>query len=188
MATPNFHKAMSSNYHVIESEDNIDLYDLREQVLECDGFGPSSVHRTRWGDFVLGEKETVARYGKRCTFDLSLTTLVSLNAGHYCGANVDYELHAHVDGGSDFILSTFDTLEDAVDALIEDAFDNADYDMVWYNKGLQKTHEESIRKLYTEAIEKAMEEGEKICESMAETHLRCVGVFSNGEAVYEVAG
>ena len=187
MATPNYHKAMTKQYHVIESED-VNVYDLYEQIMECDGFEQSNVHRTRRGDVVLGEKETVARYGKRCTFDLTLTMLVSVNSGYYCGANMDYELYAHIDGGSDFILSTFDTIEDAVDALMEEAFDNADYDYVWFNKGLQKTHEESIRKMYTEAIEKAMEEGEKICESMADTHLRCIGVFSNGEAVYEVAG
>ena len=55
------------------------------------------------------------------------------------------------------------------------------------NKGLSKIHAQRINEAMHQAINKLQEEAEKAFAASCDDKLVCVGVFSNGEAIYKRA-
>ena len=110
-------------------------------------------------------------YSSKQYGDIEFTITVScmIRSAYYDGANLDWE----VEYGENY-----DDLEYAIEA--ELSFSES------MNKGMQELQKDNIRTWAENKTSEMIEAIEKIYEQ-ASTPLRCVGVFSNGEAIYERA-
>ena len=69
------------------------------------------------------------------------------------------------------------------DTIVGDILDDLAYYSGW-NNGLIAIHRPRIMREISGAIDKAANEADALCAWSCDVKLRCVGIFSNGAAVY----
>lgn len=110
---------------------------------------------------------------------LSLDGQIMWRPGYYAGAVLDWDLEATV-GGERFYLSEYD----GIDEMAEDALGA----WCWDAGEEEETGEEAeARGLLAEALEAAGATLDGIFAALCDAPMRCAGVFSNGEAIYQMA-
>ena len=188
MSTSNFHSVNASKIFMIEIETDFDYEDATDN-LECvlEEEFKNSYTENRCNDMkdenelrsypsrVLGQVYGDSRTYKKLEIDVFVVVDIVIRTGYYENANFDYNIKFDI--GDEKNVSE--------DELFDTLVDNAMY----YN---DMSKEEAVRnaKFAEKFLEKAMadlrNEVEKIFEQYS-TPLNCIGVASNGEALYEVA-
>lgn len=181
MGTCNFHKTNASKYFVVlmpyEDEDEgvttirqpeeMDvefLQDcLRERLKELADKSDFDFYKSEFGEIY----QTITFMG----IDTQIELEVKLNHGYYEGAVLDYNIVLRVDG------TDVDDLECATDYWLNLLEDD--------QKGLSIANRGRFERKLQNALDNMTTELETVFASIAEHTLKCVGVFSNGEAVYQ---
>lgn len=103
---------------------------------------------------------------------------VTLNHGYYEGHNLDWEIRFE-----GFRYSDYEDMDD----FLED-FRDEYLSYVNLNEGMAEIQWPNFCKRFKSWIQKCIIECEKKCREMCDEVYHCIGVFSNGEAIYERVG
>lgn len=183
MGTANFYVKNASKYFVVlenSQEEDGEVYppeqweieDFKNDIHERFEQLPFGFQKDdKWVDdsTYLGTMSIDRNFG-----DISVEVQIDiiLRSGYYEAAVLDWEVKFYVDGDEvdqDYIWS---------DRIIE-------YSTSDMSKGLQAIQFGHIRNWYPKAMDKLIEETEKVFETVCSTKLICIGRASNGEAFYK---
>lgn len=117
-----------------------------------------------------------------------ITAYITINPGHYEHSNLDYRL----------VIDCCDSdtpKEDVADIIVDDFIDdkygtslcylsNGVGTKIW-NNGLRKMQKHNFEKAITKFVDHIIEECEIMCHNLSHDVYQKVGVFSNGEGIYE---
>lgn len=213
MSCPNFHKIHARNYYVVGDETSYYDPETGEDVpcqKECEdydmdidcaceigkekGFTPldckypksyvrsmgASAIMKKSGWYAFGKKSNGMDFNQ---FEFSKEIYV--HSGYYSGMNYDWDISINDNFGDNFRLSEYDDVdllvEDIADAWQEEASDT------WYegwNAGMAKIQKKNLKKWLVKMIGKFSDEADDMCRDICEDVYVCVGIFSNGEAIY----
>lgn len=107
---------------------------------------------------------------------------IGLNYGYYEGATIDYDFYY----GNYDSLSDYKTVDDFVQDVVESILENKLIYENW-NKGLCAIQRPNLYKRIYTIISGLIDEAETICNHCCDERLVRIGIFSNGEAIYEYA-
>ena len=175
MSAQNFYNKNASRIFANECEEEWDYEDLKSNLnselakLETDNLYIDCYADERhngdrnYGGLILGTLSIEKEYSQ---MDVSVTLTPVIRSGYYGGVNLDWEMEYHIEG---------DPHDDIDDIDWEAHFPNRPF---MYEGWVTTFLEESADKLKTKV--------EKVFADYS-TPLNRVGVFSNGEAIYEKA-
>lgn len=110
----------------------------------------------------------------------SLEVSIIRRSGYYSGAALDWDIKiAGYSLAEDFNGDRDELAAAVVGDLLEDP---AYYD--GWNRGLVAIHRPRLVRELSAAIDRAAREADALCSWACDLKLRCIGVFSNGEAIY----
>lgn len=138
------------------------------------------------------EKDTLCEsFGtkKPWFLEVGITPTILMRSGYYSGTNLDYEIKMEDAYGNSVELSDCTGVADMVDTMLchlEEMVEYHGIDEKW-NLGTFKLQKKNIEKWLTDRLTQMIDECEDICQTMCDETYVCVGVFSNGEAIYEKA-
>jgi hypothetical protein len=190
MSTCNFSVRNASGYYALENYDPEQVQMNAEGRADADRFTEED-DRERgaydWRDagqvilsYDLGKFSLPGALG----LCVDLRGQIIMRAGYYAGATLDWDLEVN------FLYEYFDLNEywDGQAALVSDVVENALYE-IECREG--EAPGEATREAIARRLEAIMEEArgtlDGICRDLCEQPLRCVGVFSNGSAIYALA-
>lgn len=102
-------------------------------------------------------------------------------SGYYSGACLDWEIKVE---GYSLTWDCHGDLDELVAAVVDDVIiPEREYYDGW-NKGLCAIHRPRLIRELSAAVERAGREADALCACGCDIKLRCLGVFSNGEAFY----
>ena len=215
MSTPNFHKVHARNYYVIydettryDEETDTDVPCMRDSddfdmVIDwaCEyaktekGYTPlnctypNSFVRSMDSSAILEKAEWVS-FGKKSDYkpfnQFEFKRQIFVHNGHYCGANYDWDIVLTMNCGESYRLSEYDSVDDLIDDITDEWQEEASD--TWYegwNNGLAVMQKKNVKKWLTKMFDKFSDEADDLCRNLCEGVYVCVGIFSNGEAVYE---
>lgn len=110
----------------------------------------------------------------------SLDVQIVRRSGYYSGAALDWDIKAAGYSLADDFRGDRDEMAAAI---VGDILDDLAYYSGW-NNGLIAIHRPRIMREISGAIDKAANEADALCAWSCDVKLRCVGIFSNGAAVY----
>ena len=110
----------------------------------------------------------------------SLGVQIVRRSGYYSGAALDWDIKAAGYSLADDFRGDRDEMAAAI---VGDILDDLAYYSGW-NNGLIAIHRPRIMREISGAIDKAANEADALCAWSCDVKLRCVGIFSNGAAVY----
>lgn len=200
MGTCNFHTINADRTYVLYDyfEEDGERYEnewsfLKEDILSFGlerGFDDSKQRSFRFGrdsDISILCKEWWFEY-KTSGLKYKIEAYITMNPGYYEHCNLDYRLvvdYEENDTPKDELLDRIveDFTEDLGNSYIS-YISGGVANAVW-NRGLRKAHEKHFRREAEKFIDNIIEECEHMCKDMSHDTYRRVGVFSNGEGIYE---
>jgi hypothetical protein len=191
MATPNFASPENaSKYYVVltsyEDEESGEVRypeyweyeDFKDNMVSLIEELPFNVYESGFIDNSrsYASTELTSLHNSKCFGDVEvgITVVAILTGAYYDGATLDYLVK--------FECSGYET--DSIDDLLETFVDPYYSDM---NEGMLKIQSKNAERFLEEELEAMSSKLEEVYERVSEHKLNCVGVFSNGEAVYESA-
>lgn len=110
-----------------------------------------------------------------------LTAKIVWRSGYYSGAILDYEIF----GGS-YVgkMSDYRDSDDFALDVIDDIIDDCSNYYGW-NPGVCAALRPKVEKAVEDAFNAIAKDSENVCQALADSSLVCVGIFSNGEAIYK---
>lgn len=157
----------------------IDLMDsIEERILEHKGF----VKREHGNDrnypiTKIGYLESSKTY---LGVDIDVRCYIVIQSAYYEGATLDYLITVLVNG-DEFNYSTGSRYDNGM----EDVLNEITYMQSNYKQGLINIMRPKAERFITESIQQLSSISEGILEASSDLKLNCLGIFSNGEAVYE---
>lgn len=199
MSTPNFKKQNAKNYYVVEREDSWDYKmfedDMPEMAKQIDVFKANNCRIEPMDDYDH-DMSYPTHYNTLVWDDIvksnvgaTIKAQIGITSGYYQAANLDYNIIVYCDATRDeFYLSDYDgNVEDMVESMLGYYKKNEDWQ--WecrsITAGLFKMNKAKIVKAFVKKIEDIVEGCEQLCKNACDEVYGCVGVFSNGEAIYE---
>lgn len=183
MATPKFRKYNTTNYDVINDPDDFTAEIITDSAADELGMTPNNDYNN---DAIAdGDKYLDISGWKFLSDGVLADTEIKLNPGYYEGCTVDFDITLIDDYGdrhrlSDFYGDVDGLAEEYIDALGEYICNN------WpEHKGTWALIRKSACRRLVEGLNRIAGELDAFCEKMADDTLRCVCIFSNGEAVYQ---
>lgn len=199
MSTPNFSFSNTNNVYVIHEFEEFTLDFLRERAAEAlkekSGLVVSEINEhddNRSYPAVFFTKiDSDFTY---CGISVRVTAEIGLRSGYYGGCNLDFNLK--VESGDVSIdpyylwknsrsYYEYDDPKDLADDFIEEVIDWGIPANVGYNKGLIRMNKGRFVKRLCVEIERMCEVADSLCKQLCDNEYACVGIFSNGEAIYE---
>lgn len=201
MATPNFSCYNADNVYVVEVFDDYTAEELQEQVHELlDGDKDYYIHDIEeYDDDRSYPAMFVSKIGKQFEFnglDICVSIDFGIRAGYYSANNLDFRLSVeccnawgwmepfeYIDTESSYYgyQSPMELAQD----FVKDIDDNNVIERVDGSKGTFRMNKEKMAKRIAAEMFEMMELGNRLCKELCESEYACVGVFSNGEAIYE---
>lgn len=126
----------------------------------------------------LGYFKETKHYGD---IDVTIKITAVIQSAYYEGATLDYLIEVESRGDS-WKHNTGSHYDNDLDSIMDDVFDPYYTDL---NKGLCKIMIPKALNWCENTIERLSSKVEGIFEGWSEHKLKCKGVFSNGEAIYE---
>ena len=201
MSTPNFSYWNANNVYVIEDGGDFLVEDLREglkSMLENDkslNVYDRNEHNGNYS-YPAVVYTTIEREFEFCGVSMCVSADMIVRSGYYEGYNLDFDIKVSCGNAFGTIEpyeyinsqrshygynSGFDLGVDLVNELI-------DYnvpDLLGYSKGLFAMNRSRFAKRIEKEIDAMVAFADDLCGKLCEDKYACVGVFSNGEAVYE---
>lgn len=182
MSTPNFCCKNTSKIYAIENNEDFAQYDCQES-LECLDWTPCDEcdgDRSYPASIIAEKTKYICVAGS----SIDITAKAKIVCGYWSGACFDFDCELSVYDRDGYRVSDYDDIDTInkyldTDAIIEDNWTG--------NKGLTKIHSQRIYEAIQQAIDKLRKEAEKSFVECCSDVLLCVGVFSNGEAIYKRA-
>ena len=211
MSTPNFTIMCVNDYYALKdtltNEDTneevlMDYWDweqrmesIRENIKDKNGFTPvaPSTYDSDNDAHVLGFKDEWHDLDKSGNFYINLTKTLLIRDGHYRGAVLDYDIEMSYDGEGGTLCGGVFSGGDPEEDLKDNVLDAIEEDIKYWNgvrgwnMGLFKMQKNNLNKKLQKIITAARAEMETICKENADMKLYCTAVFSNGEALYQIA-
>lgn len=200
MATANFTKYNANYYYVLlptyEDEkgntiekDDIDFENDMDCIIargEDKGFSKYNGREFALGDTLpLLTKLEYPMFGKKeWDGDINvfrITVAIYVHSGHYTGANLDYDIIVDMNYTLPKCLSDFSDADDMAEEALEEFYDDC---REMYSEGYYKLMKDKAKKWLSKTIEDFAEEADNFCKECCDEVYGCMGVFSNGEAVY----
>lgn len=193
MSTSNFRLQCASKYYVLSSYVE-EINEQNEKEVVCKDWYHWKFDTERIME--VAEKKDYTRYisgslkerpmdnnicckvlyfGYEC-----LECYIGLNNGYYEGATIDYDIHCGYYGW----LSDYDTVDDFIYDIVEGVLTDKLHYKDW-NKGMCIIQRPNLYKKLSGVVFAMIDEAESICNDCCDENLVRVGLFSNGEAVYE---
>jgi hypothetical protein len=175
MSTQNFYNKNASRIFANECEEEWDYEDLKLNLnselakIETDNLFIDWYENERhngdrnYGGLILGTLSIEKEYSQ---MGVSVTLTPVIRSGYYGGVNLDWEMEYHIEGDP------------------HDDIDDIDWEAYFPTRPFM--YEVWIINFLEESADKLKTKVEKVFTDYS-TPLNCVGVFSNGEAVYEKA-
>lgn len=193
MSCPNFQKECAKSYYVINEWDEFIKDDIRilakeklKDVCEFvdDEFKDySDDHNYPACYYVEG-----VEYLEFCGMTIRISAKLGARDGNYVGVNLDYDVSIEYSSWCKDISSTLSDFKSG-DDLCKVFVDGLENDWVWENeecsKGLFMMNKGKLIKTLQKKVGEIVDTLEDICKSLCDDELACVGIFSNGEAIYE---
>lgn len=174
MSAPNFYNANASNIFMVSCEDDFSYQDTKDNVsYELEELGWDSVRKydgeRNYPGCVFSEKTKKASIGK---FWVDVTVRAIIRSGYFSDANLDWDIEID---GTEYDLECYNETE-ALEQL-ESSYEYSE------NPGFCKMQAKNLVKNVEKAVSELTEELESVYEKYSE-RLLCLGIFSNGEAIY----
>ena len=183
MSTPNFLCRNASRIFAITDEEG---YDLRDKIEDFTfklfdlGFDPcndSCNGSYSYPCMAIGEKTVSEQFGQ---LEFQAVIKVKVTSGYYSGACFDFDVEL-IDLSS--YMPKYDwSIGDENEDFKKSIFDSIDET---YNKGLAISQYSIVYGKLEKKIFEVISEAEKMFAEFCDMKLACVGIFSNGEAIYE---
>ena len=201
MSTPNFSFSNTNNVYVIDEIDDFTVIDLRERVenlLENDKSifirGIYEADGDRYYPALFFSE--LNHEFEFCGLSFCVSAEIGIRAGYYRGNNLDFNIkvtwenavgwvspyeynrnsHSYYDYESPYELGK---------ELAKEVDDGYYLEQLGVSRGLFVMNKERFAKRVAAEIDDMIEKADNICKQLCESEYACVGVFSNGEAVYE---
>lgn len=176
MGTSNFALKNASKYYANfpadewDYEDTIDWAQERFKQLGWDSADEYEDYLRSFPGKIFAEKSVYVDY---CGSEVEIKIKAIARSGYYEGFIFDYDFETRLTGW----------FEDKYDEPItpEIIIENMWID----NPGLCKIHAKHFADKINAELQAMIDEAEKEFENLSDNKLKCVGIFSNGEAVYE---
>jgi len=194
MSCPNFHKVNARKYFIACYESSVSVEEFDDFACQFfyddveNSFSERLKNEKNCREICNFEKYYDSSFRESKCLELSLCNDIKigkrelwveiipyLNSGHYYGCNADYSICVHFEDGS--VLENDDICESNVYDILSDFY-------YYDNKGMAKLQKKRYIQKIEEQIENLNEQFEIICKDLFEQYA-CVGIFSNGEAIYE---
>lgn len=200
MSCPNFHKVNARNFYAVsdktthfdENDNEVEAYKdsfdwEMDEEFACErgkekGFTPSETYVRSMNGSSFMEKETWLQWGTSERGEFCVTEQIFMHSGYYSGANYDWDICISDCYGGKWNLSEYDSEDDFLEDIVDSWKENASYD---WNEGLVNIHAKNIRKWLEKVLDNHSDMADNMCKEICDDELACVGIFSNGEAVYE---
>lgn len=195
MSTCNFHLQCASKYYVLSSyveemneQDEKEIVskewyhwdDDTERIMEVAGrkgytrYIPGTYKARPMDDSICSK---YFYFGNEC-----LECYIGLNNGYYEGATIDYDMR----WGDYGWLSDYDTADDFIHDIVEGILtEKSDYG--YWNEGMCTIQRPNLYKKLSGIVSAMIDEAGSICNDCCDEKLVIVGMFGNGEAIYERA-
>lgn len=191
MSTPNFSKFNTTNYCVLLNENHCDDYEFMvDDLVNCaedKGFDRTSDYGRSTKMSVFAERGGYEnKYNTELT-EIEMTTQLGVISGYYTDATLDFEVVIRPTiSGYNYRLSDFGSIFEMVESILSDMEAEVLYQQGYdgWNVGIWKMNKKHVETWLINLITKECDACDKYCEENCDTILKCMGVFSNGEAVY----
>lgn len=193
MSCPNFQKECAKSYYVINEWDDFMVDDIRETSKEKLK-GVCTLVDTKFVDYEHDYNYPACyyvegvKYLEFCGMTIRISSKLGARDGNYVGVNLDYDVSVEY---SSWYKDISAALSDCAsgDDLCEVFVDGLENDWVWENeecsKGLFMMNKGKLIKALQRKVGEIVDALEEMCKSLCDVELACVGIFSNGEAIYE---
>ena len=190
MATRNFYVKNANDVYAfaMEAEDCFDYDDSLDRIKEAGvskyGFEETSGDdgdRNFCGFYILNKD-----FGCRDFYNSDLSVAINITIlarnGYYEGANLDFELEVMNDDYYPYKLGDYKSEDDLIDDMADEFVDYCDE---VYNYGLRKCFKKRYEAFLKDFIDEAIEYANNVLKNLCEEEYSIVGVFSNGETLYQ---
>lgn len=177
MSTPNFSNINASRIYATHNEDYENVHYNVMSDLENRGWYPIKEYDSSnryYGGRMFMQKDKEVSIGR---FSISVSVKAIIRNGYYDDFNFDWDIEIEGDGSYDVSGEYSFGEEDAANLI---------YDCTYYTMGFCRMQARNLVSKVRCAISELSEELEKVYACYTD-QLVCVGIFSNGEAVYERA-
>lgn len=187
MSTPNFSKYNTKNYCVLYEF----MMDDLGYLAEDEGFDRTSDYNRSMEMSIFAERGLWENKFSTELTEVGIVSQLGVISGYYADATIDFEIEVTPTcSGYKYRLSDYDDIFSMVQDILADMDGDAEYyakyGMGW-NKGIWKMNKKHVQTWLIDLITKEYDRCNEFCENNCDNHLMCVGVFSNGEAVYRQA-
>ena len=194
MSCPNFQKECAKSYYVINEWDDFMVDDIRETAKDKLK-GICTFVDTNFVDYEHDYNHPACYYVEGveylefCGMTIRIAGKLGARDGNYVGVNLDYDVN--IEYSSTFNRDLSSSLSDNgdVDSLCENFVEGMEYDSAWedaeISKGLFMMNKGKLIKALQRKVGEIVDALEELCKSLCDGEYECVGIFSNGEAVYE---
>ena len=193
MSCPNFQKECAKSYYVINEWDEFIKDDIRILAKEklkdvCDFVDTEFKDYSDDHNYPACYFVECTEYLYFCGMTIRIKGKFGIRDGNYSGCNLDYDINVEYNSWYKDIVSN---LSDCVsgDELCEVFVDGLENDWVWeneeINKGLFFMNRKRLVKALQNKVGNIIDAFEEMCKSLCDGEYECVGIFSNGEAIYE---
>lgn len=193
MSCPNFQKECAKSYYVINEWDDFMVDDIRETAKEklkdvCTFVDTEFKDYSDYRNYPACYFVECTEYLYFCGMTIRIKGKLGVRDGNYSGCNLDYDINVEYNSWYNDIVSNLSDC-DSGDELCEVFVDGLENDWVWENeecsKGLFMMNKGKLIKALQRKVGEIVDALEDICKSLCDDELACVGIFSNGEAIYE---
>ncbi len=182
MSAPNFYNMNASRVYIVGEED-LDYDLIREAIQaagESQGWSPDDSRdreRNYPGTIILEKHFAVVLCAD---YVYRFTAQIIIRSGYYAGANLDYQIK----GDAGDLVHDWDSVKDFAEDEAGAVGDDLVYRSGW-SRGLAAMQKKNFAKKLAAAVGSLTAECEKFMAENCSEQYSLVGVFSNGEAVYE---
>lgn len=193
MSTPNFRKYNTRNYCALLDEYHTDDYEFMMEDLgycaEDNGFFRTSDYVRSMEMSIFAERGGYENKYNTALTEIDITAQLGVIGGYYADSTIDFDIIVTPSiSGYKYRLSDYEDIFSMVQDILSDlegeivSFGDDDW-----NYGIWKMNKKHVEKWLIDLISKEYDRCNEFCEENCDKHLICVGVFSNGEAVYRQA-
>lgn len=202
MATPNFFCANAGNVYVMHDDTDIDILTehIREGVLEELGGNKDLLvkdiyeHDDNRGYPAVFVTEINDEF-EFCGLSFTVSIRLGARAGYYGSVNLDYQVLVTNDNSWGWIEPFeyignhsrygYSSGEELAEALADELDDWKVPEQLGVSRGLFSMNRKRMVRRIESEIASMMQLADELCKKLCDSEYACVGVFSNGEAIYE---